>query len=220
MNQKLWLRRGIDLVMAILLPIQMAYSLIGELSHEITGTVLLLLFTAHHVLNRRWFGTLGKGKYTPTRVLTVSVNALLTIMMVLLPVSGILLSKHLYTFLPAAGLSAAARVMHVLAAYWGFCLMCFHVGLHWNAMLSAMRKGKPVPRIWTAAGLTVMAYGVYAFIARQLPVYMFLRSEFVFFDYSEPIFRFLLDYVSIMVLFAGLGSYALKGCNRLGKKKK
>ena len=38
------IRLIIDIGMTLLLPIQMAYSLIGELFHEIIGTLIFLLF--------------------------------------------------------------------------------------------------------------------------------------------------------------------------------
>ena len=34
---------------------------------------------------------------------------------------------------------------------------------------------------------------------------MFLKLPFVFFDYGEPFVFFLLDYISIMILFAMIG---------------
>jgi hypothetical protein len=54
------LRVIIDIGMTAVLLGLMAYSLIGELMHEILGTAMIILFTAHHVLNRRWFGVLLK----------------------------------------------------------------------------------------------------------------------------------------------------------------
>ena len=51
----------------------------------------------------------------------------------------------------------------------------------------------------------ITAYGCYAFVKRQLPAYMFLKTSFVFFDYSEPRVFFFLDYLAVMILFAVLG---------------
>ena len=53
----------IDISMTVLLPILMAYSLIGEQFHEIAGTLMLVLFIAHHVMTRGWYKALFKGKY-------------------------------------------------------------------------------------------------------------------------------------------------------------
>ena len=54
------IRLIIDIGMTLLLPLLMAYSLIGELCHEIVGTLIFLLFIIHHVMNRKWFGSLFK----------------------------------------------------------------------------------------------------------------------------------------------------------------
>lgn len=41
-------------------------------------------------------------------------------------------------------------------------------------------------------GVGIAGYGIYAFIQRDFPEYMFLQTPFVFFDFDEPIFSFLL----------------------------
>ena len=61
-----------------------------------------------------------------------------------------------------------------------------------------------------------MAYGAWAFVNRQLGEYMFLKSQFVFFDFEEPIIYFLMDYIAIMILFAGLGCCTIRLCRRMG----
>ena len=189
----------IDTAMVILLPIQMAYSLVGEASHEVTGTLMLILFIVHHWLNRGWFKGLFRGRYTPRRVFQTVINLLLIIFMVAQPVTGILMSKHLYRFLPTANLTAVVRAIHLPLANWGFVLMCIHAGTHLE---------KPMRRLFTAwkalLGL-ISVYGCYAFVKRQLPEYMFLKTSFVFFDYNEPRIFFFLDYLAMMVLFALLG---------------
>ena len=53
----------IDIVMVILLPMLMAYSLIGEKFHELIGTVMFILFITHHVMNRNGCQALTKGRY-------------------------------------------------------------------------------------------------------------------------------------------------------------
>ena len=56
----------------------------------------------------------------------------------------------------------------------------------------------------------ISAYGVYAFTHRQLGDYLLLKTQFVFFNFDEPIILFLLDYAAMMVLFATLGYYLSK----------
>ena len=113
-------RMTIDIAMTVLLPMMMAYSLIGEAFHEITGTALLVLFIVHHILNRRWYGSLRKGRYNARRVFQTVLDMMLLVFMIAQPVSGILMSKHVYTFLPALPVSAQARSVHMLLAYWGY----------------------------------------------------------------------------------------------------
>ena len=39
---------------------------------------------------------------------------------------------------------------------------------------------------------------------------MLLKTQFVFFDYSESVFQFMLDYAAIIVLFGVIGYYIAK----------
>ena len=119
-------RMIIDITMTVLLPLLMAYSLIGEMFHEIAGTAIFVLFIAHNILNRKWYKVLFKGKYNARRIFQTVLNLTLLIFMILQPVSGILMSKHLYTFLPAFSVSAFARSLHLILAYWGYVLLCIH----------------------------------------------------------------------------------------------
>lgn len=192
-------RVAIDIAMVVALPCLMAYSLIGEAFHEIAGVVMLALFITHHILNRAWCKGLFRERYSPYRAFSTAVDILLLAVLICQPLSGIVLSKHLFTFLPTAGLSATARTVHLLFGYWGFALMSLHLGLHVDEMLGKKPKWLPF-----AAG-AVSLYGAYAFVKRELPLYMTLRSQFAFFDYAEPRVWFFADYLAIMVLFATAG---------------
>lgn len=191
----------LDTAMVLLLSLLMAYSLIGERFHEIAGTLMLLLFCAHHWMNRGWWKTLLRGKYTPQRVFRTALDLLLLAFMIVQPLCGILMSKYLYTFLPTANLSSLARAIHLPLAYWGLVLMSLHAGTHLGAMLPK-EEGKPITLTVLGA---ISLYGIYASIKRQIPAYMFGKIAFVFFDYSEAVIFFILDYLAVMVLFALLG---------------
>ena len=195
----------IDIAMTVMMPLLMAYSLIGELFHEIVGSLIFVLFIVHHILNRRWALTLTKGKYDARRIFRTVLNALLFVFMILQPVSGILMSKHVYTFLPELPVSALARSVHMLLAYWGYVLLSLHTGTHMRPILNAkIFKGR---RKWIlyAVVCAVSVYGIIAFINREFPGYMFGRTMFAFFDPSEPILLFFADYIAIMILFMAVG---------------
>ena len=66
----------------------------------------------------------------------------------------------------------------------------------------------------------VCAYGIYAFVKRQLLSYMFLQIMFAFFDFNEARLFFFLDYLSIMILFMFLGCLAVYALSKISGKGK
>lgn len=96
----------IDILMTVLMPLLMAYSLIGEEFHEIVGSVIFVLFIVHHLLHLKWWKAIPRGKYNPYRVFITVFNIILLIVMFLQPLTGIALSKHIYTFLQLKGVAA------------------------------------------------------------------------------------------------------------------
>ena len=195
----------LDVVMTGALPVLMAYSLAGEMLHEIVGTTMLVLFITHHILNRKATTAMLKGKQTPVRILNTVVNLLLFAVMLCLPISGIVLSKHLYTFLPTDGLSAIARTAHLLLSYWGFALLSFHLGLHADLWLNRLKKRKAAFILLAIALTLIAAFGAYAFITNRLYEYLFLQTQFVFFDFDKPLILTFAEYLSMIVLFAWIG---------------
>ena len=65
--------------------------------------------------------------------------------------------------------------------------------------------------------MVIAVYGVYAFVKRDIAGYMFLRIQFVFFDFEEPLFFFLLDYVAAMGLFVFAGHYFTEFLKRFAR---
>lgn len=193
--------------MTILLVVLMAYPITGQLAHEWAGTGMFLLFIAHHILNRHWFKTLGKGKYYTLRVVQTVIDILLLLDMLALMFSGIRLSRYVLTFLPGLGSVALARQMHMLASYWGFVLMGLHLGFHWNIIIAVTlhhRSGKKTDGVLISRliGTAVSLYGAYAVWKHQIWTYLFLYNEFLLFDFNRPAVLYFLDYFCMMTLFA------------------
>lgn len=225
MNRKTAVKIGIDLAMTVLLMLLMAFELIGRTAHEWFGTGMLVLFLVHHILNRKWSAHLLKGKYTPFRVLQTLLVLLVLASILGSMISGIVLSRHVFDFLPISGGRGWARTLHLLSAYWGFAFMSLHLGLHWNTMTGmagrAVRKPSEIRgKLLKALGFVIAVYGVYAFLKRELADYMFLRSEFVFFDFEEPLILFYVDYIAIMGLFIWIGHYLAKALRGRREKRK
>ena len=75
-------RMIIDILMTMLLPVLMAYSLVGEQAHEILGVLMFGFFVVHHVINRKWWTGLFRGKYNAVRILSTAVNIFLAVFMI------------------------------------------------------------------------------------------------------------------------------------------
>ena len=76
------------------------------------------------------------------------------------------------------------------------------------------------PRVWNSLGALVACYGLYAFIDRSLLDYMFLRVEFAFLDFSEPITLFYIDYLTMMGLFIFASHHISRLLRKYGGKRK
>ena len=237
----------IDLAMTVLLLFLMARQITGDAAHEWLGAGMFVLWIVHHILNRKWYtrrasrmtypagGQLrytqraprmtrlagGQLWYTPVRILQTVTNFVVLFSALGLMVSGIILSREVFAFLPISGGVAMARRLHILSAFWGFAGMAFHLGLHWNMVLGMARKAvgtetsKTLRMILRTAAVLAAGYGLYAFIKNQFLSYMFLVSSFVFFDFERPALLFFTEYIAIMGLMVFLAYYVSKGLQKL-----
>ena len=214
-------RMIIDILMILIMPLLMAYSLIGENIHEVLGIGMFALFIAHHVINRKWWTGILKGKYNAVRVLNTAVNLFLAVYMLVQPVSGILMSKYVLKEVAISGVSSTLRSIHMTLAYWGFLMMSVHLGLHIRTV-GAIITGH-MNQMWKwilrIIFLVIAAYGVYAFMKRGIGDYLLMRVMFAFFDNSESRILFILDYAAVMVLAAGIGYYIQSGMLMLQKRR-
>lgn len=194
--------------MTVALPLLMAYSLVGEAFHEVLGCAMLALFVAHHVLNRRWYGSLARGRQTPRRVFQTVLDLALLVCMVAQPLSGILISRYLFAFVQVPGTTAWASATHLCLAYWSFVLMGLHAGTHLVVPLRKLRKSHAAAwRALAVAAPAVSCYGLFQFLTRDVMGYLTLRRAFAFVDYAQPLPLFLLDYLAMMVLFGTVGAF-------------
>ena len=99
------------------------------------------------------------------------------------------------------------------------------LGLHGGGMLTAFRRavrplvggGRWVLRIF---GTAAAGYGAVAFVRRGLPDYLFYRTQFGFFDDSEPLVFFFADYLAILALFVFAGYWLARLAQNVGKARK
>lgn len=202
----------IDVLLTIALLFLMGYQFWGDEAHEWAGAAMFVLFIVHHILNRSWHKNLFRGSYSPSRIFLLVVDLFLSAAMLGLMVSGVILSNHVFAFLPISGGTAFARLLHMVSAYWGFVLMALHLGLHWGMLRGAAKKLLPV------IGAGIALYGLTVLIKRNLLSYMFLRTQFVFLDFGESMILFYLDYLAMMGLFVFLAHYGAVFLRKLSAK--
>lgn len=99
--------------------------------------------------------------------------------------SGIVMSRYVFSFLSIDANMAMARRLHILGSYWGFVLMSFHLGIHWNMFINMAKSKigilkKIKKEILLVIGILIALYGVYVFINRDLISYLLLQTEFFF----------------------------------------
>ena len=217
----------VDITMTAALYACMAYMLVGEEAHEWIGSGLALLFVLHNALNRKWYAALLTGRYTPLRAFQTAVNLLCLVSMAAAALSGAAMARYLYDIPFLSGGASLARTVHMLAAYWGYCFVSLHLGLHWSMMLGMMKNAaapQRAPRWITpllrTAGAAAALLGAHALMRHSLLDYMFLRNQFVFFDTERPLYLFFLDYAAIMALWAWLAHYARLALIKISARKK
>ena len=227
MKPKAAVKMAIDILMTVILLFLMGFQFWGDAAHEWAGAGMFVLFIIHHILNRGWYRALFKGKYSPARIFRVVINLLLFLTMIGQMISGIMLSRHVFAFLPIDGGMSFARLLHMVAAYWGFVLLALHLGLHWNMVLGRLGRGLRIfqsSRIKSiaakAVGIIIAFYGIYVFVRRDLLTYMFLRTQFVFMDFGESVFLFYLDYLAMMGCFIFIAHYLSKWLKKAGSSRK
>ena len=179
MKTKEKVKWALDVLMTVALLVLMGYQFWGETAHEWIGAGMFILFLAHQILNWRWYRNLFRGKYTAMRILQLGINLFTLASMLALMYSGIVMSRHVFAFLPIESGLAMARRLHILGSYWGFILMSLHLGLHWSMVLGMIQRRAGSKSTWKipcgislAAGVLIAGYGISVFIRRD-----FLQSD-------------------------------------------
>ena len=225
MNIKNHLRHLTDLGMTILLLGLMAYSVTEQPFHEWMGVSVFALFVVHHLLNAAWFCHLRKGRYTLLRGIQTLLVALLTVSVLLQIISGLAMSRYVLMPFKIPLSTSKARLLHLCFGYWSFLLMSVHLGFHWPALVGLGRRiigGRSLSQGGRAAlrieGVAAALYGAACFVRQNMVDYLFLRTEFVFFDYEKSPILVLGELASIMVLWA-LAGYLIQRL-AIGQKNK
>ncbi len=120
----------VDIAMIVGMVCSMMFHLLGVGVHKGIGSLTFVLFLIHNFLNRQWYRSLFKGKYSSARIAHTVTNFVVALAMVGIMVSGVMLSKDL-----AAGLGdtmSIGRILHNVCSYAACIGIAIHVGFHWK----------------------------------------------------------------------------------------
>ena len=217
----------IDVMMSVILLFLMAFQVTGDKYHEWIGAGMLILFIVHNTLNIGWYKAFFKGRYSALRVFRTVINILVLAAILLTGYSGIVMSRHVFAFLPISGGMATARRMHLACSYWAFVLMSVHLGMHWGMLTGKCLRGKfgkpAIIWIMRIASAIIAVAGAYFFASTEALRNMFLQNEFAVLDYETAGGMIILENLMMMFAWAFTGNYLTKGLERItvsGKREK
>ena len=212
----------VDACMTVLLLCLMAYQVTGETLHEWFGIGMTVLLIVHHILNRKWYAALFKGKHNAYRVITVIVNTLLLASIVLTAVCGIAMSAHAVPFLYGVLPVSFARRFHLAMSFWSFILMGVHLGLHIPAITAGLKWNGKVKTAVAVFFAAVAGVGFWLFVSNGIPDYILFRTPFAFLDYDKSAALVFAENLAILITFAFLGAACasiIKASNTKSKRK-
>ena len=213
-------RLSVDIALAASFVVMLTTALVQKAPHEWLGMATFLLFAVHMTFNRhRWMRSRRSG-WTPARVALTVLDVALVGCILGQIVSCLVLSEYVFGWLPAIQGASWARTLHLLCSYWGFVLVFVHAGLHLRHMMGKSSHGKAVIWAMHVLCLALSLFGAISFVQLGLFDYMFLRRQFVFVDYSIPLWQSLVWYLCIGIMFASIAYYAQTLASRLGKKRR
>lgn len=197
------IKRIVDAVLTVLLLFLMAFQVTGDVLHEWLGIGMTVTLILHHILNRKWYKAVFKGKYSPYRITMTAVNTLMLVSIALTALSGMSMSGHAVPFMYGLLNVMTARELHLAMSHWSFIFMGIHVGLHLKAMTA---KLKVTGRMIFYAVLTgTSGVGLWLFIKSDIINYIFFRTKFAFLDYETAKWIIILQNLAMLLFFVLVG---------------
>lgn len=166
-SKKRVLKLILDAVMLILLVLMYRKQAISIAFHEIGGLALIGLFIVHHLVNGKWIAAVTKRLFTKRTSgyarACYLVNVLLLLAFLAVGVTGVLISKVVFSFHVAGNF----KTLHYFSAALAVVLMGVHLGLHADYIFGKLLKkgANKIAKIAFAVILAAMlAFGGYSLV--------------------------------------------------------
>jgi len=138
-----YLKIVIDTLMVVIFVLLYNYLVLGMLFHEVVGLAIGAVILLHCGLNWKWIKgvtlKIFKSKLPIKTRIGYFLNILLLINVIIIIISGVLISKKLFPGFTLSG-GKSLQVLHISLSYFCLLLIGIHVGLHWNWVMITFRK--------------------------------------------------------------------------------
>ncbi len=201
-------KRIVDIGMLLGMLLLMSFLVTGQTVHEWIGIGETVLVIVHQILNRKWYGALGKGHYSGLRNFSATVTLLLLASFAGTAFSGISMSSEAVPFLYGMGHLSDPQRLHLSLAHWSFVLMGIHLGLHVPAIV-----GQKFFTTRIKPGIAVIlamlpCYGLYRFIENDMVSYLLFQAHFGMPDFEKPAAVMLVENVLMLLPWIFVGTEA------------
>lgn len=213
-------RYAVDGALAVCFAALMATALVYPVAHEWLGVAVVVLAAVHAVMHRAQLGgharstrTRPAGQADPLRRAARGVGyTLMAVLAVLLAAqlaSAVVISRHVFWFLPALDGADAARHVHLALAYWIFVLAAFHAGF--SLWPHIARRGARRLVAFRACALVLAVAGAAAFVQLDAASYLSGQVAFAAVDFTKPVAVGIVQFLLVAVLFAEAGALVRRG---------
>ena len=213
----------IDILMLILFLVMMDYRLIRNFWHETLGALLFFVVLYHNWLNRSWYKSLFRGRWTVERTITLLVNMVLIFSILSAIWSGIFISKNLPHLI-----GKAPRRIHYLHHIGGYLMLIslgFHLGLHWKPMLSRLErifgfsKSKVLPWVERLPVPGIIACGIYFSNYYSIGSRLFFRPIPNARSLPITLWTFTFGYLMIISTYGVIAYYGMEMLRKIKRRK-
>jgi hypothetical protein len=168
-----FIKISLDILMSVTFALLFNKMVLGGIVfHEVAGTAIGAAFILHMGLNWRWIkqvtSKIFSSKISIKTRIGYIVDILLLITMIITIISGIAISKVLYSGINF-GNSMFFKTAHMSVPYIALILLGVHIGLHWTWIMNVFKKifkitpgKKSLNYIAKLAVILVLAFGSYS----------------------------------------------------------
>ena len=168
----------LDIIMLVTFILLFNYKMPGMLFHEVVGLAIGVVILIHCGLNWKWIKGISlrifKSKLPIKTRIGYFLNILLLINIIVIIVTGVLISKALFPGFSSIG-GKSLQGLHISLSYFCLILIGIHVGLHWNWVMITFKrifkiteKKKIYSYISKILMVLVLTFGVYSTYSQKV----------------------------------------------------